>query len=83
MDFEPSITSTTTLAIIVKFAQDALRKAFRDVYPFETDHMAALMFPGNPRVMNSAEEVIATLTPHIAELEARLSACLAALRASG
>lgn len=67
---------------IVKFAQDTLRKAFRGVYPFQTEYMASMMFPGNPGVMNTPEEVVATLTPHIAELEGRLEKCLSAFHAT-
>lgn len=55
---------------------------YRDGYPFQTEYMAATMFPGNPEVMNTPEEVVATLTPHIAELEGRLAKCLCALQAS-
>lgn len=60
----------TTLDI----CDDLFPRAFRGIYPFSADTLQALVTFGRDNLFSSPEEVIATLTPLIEELESKLNA---------
>lgn len=65
---------------VVRLAEDTLLKAFRKEYPFEADCMWRAGAPRDfPKVLNSAEQVVAHPEPLIGELEVKLTACISAL----
>lgn len=68
-------------ASVISLAEDLLRKAFRGVYPFETDEMHRHSAPGSPAAIGTVEELFAHLEPLVRELEDRLDSCMAALDA--
>ncbi|MES2243927.1 MAG: restriction endonuclease [Pseudomonadota bacterium] len=52
---------------------DLITRAFRGVYPFRPDSLQALVEFGKDRQFGSTEEVIATITPMVQELEVKLA----------
>lgn len=68
--------------VVVRFAESVLLRAFRNIYPFEADHLWHAGAPGDlPEVWTSAEQVLMHLEPMVSELQDKLAACLAALPA--
>lgn len=65
---------------IVKLVEDLLTKAFRGVYPIESDEILRLIAPILPSQFGSAELVVAAIEPLIADLEVKLSLCKAPLK---
>jgi restriction system protein len=57
----------------LEICSDLISRAFRGVYPLQTDSLAALVEFGRDKQFRSPEEVIATVAPMIDELEQRLS----------
>ncbi|MDO9469397.1 MAG: restriction endonuclease [Nitrosomonas sp.] len=66
-------------ANIITLAEDLLRKGFRGVYPFETNHLYRHAVNAFPAVIESAGVLFAHLEPLIRELEQRLDDCFVVL----
>lgn len=60
---------------VIDLASDIISKAFRGVYPIESDSLGALVMFGSARQFSSAKEVLLFVEPIIAELETKLAAC--------
>jgi restriction system protein len=60
-------------ARVVEICGDLITRAFRGVYPFQSDSLAWLLAFGKDKQFASPEEVAATITPMVEELEQRLS----------
>lgn len=58
----------------VELSRDLLSRAFRSLYPFKSEVLAALVTPGLPEQFNSPEEVVAVVEPMVTELEEKLGA---------
>lgn len=63
-------------ASVIEVAEEVLRKGFRGVYPFDVASMHRYVARDFPAAISSPGELIASLEPHILELEARLEECL-------
>jgi len=61
-------------ARVVDFCKDLLSRAFRSLYPFESEVYTVFVTPGLPEKFNSPEEVVAVVEPKIIELEKKLGA---------
>jgi restriction system protein len=59
-------------AVVVELAEEVLAKAFRGVFPIESDSMQAYAMWGGGRALSTPEEVLAVLQPMIEDLERRL-----------
>ena len=59
-------------ARVVEVCADLISRAFRGAYPLRLDSLAALVQLGKDKEFESPEEVIATVTPMIDELEEKL-----------
>jgi restriction system protein len=59
---------------ILDLAGDLLTKAFRGVYPIESETIAALCIPNFPRQFAKAEDLLAVVEPMVGDLGARLTA---------
>jgi len=59
-------------ARMIDICVELMSRAFRGVYPFQLDSLAALVEFGKNKQFRSPEEVIATITPMIDDLEQRL-----------
>ena len=57
---------------IVELCSDLLSRAFRGMYPFKSETLAALVTPGFPEQFNSPEDVVGIMEPMINELEQKL-----------
>lgn len=57
---------------VLELASDLLTKAFRGIYPIETEALEALVTPGVPHEFHTPEDVLAVLEPMIADLEGKL-----------
>jgi hypothetical protein len=60
---------------IVELCTDILSRAFRGLYPIETDRLMLFRKPDLPDYFINAEEVVGTLEPIVVELEGKLAAC--------
>lgn len=59
---------------IVNLCRDLLSRALRDLYPFQSEVIGALIIPGLPENFSSPQEVVAVVEPMITELEKKLGA---------
>lgn len=57
----------------IEICGELITRAFRGVYPFGPDSLQALVEFGKDRLFQSPEEVIATITPMVEELEGKLA----------
>ncbi|MFL6674982.1 MAG: restriction endonuclease [Massilia sp.] len=61
--------------LVIKLAEDLLRKGFRGSYPFEPDYMWRSALTGFPETVSNAEQLCDLLDSMIGELERRLQTC--------
>jgi len=61
-------------ARVVELCQDLLARAFRAVYPFESDSVEAFSRFGRGKQFQTATEVVAVVEPLVQELEGKLNA---------
>lgn len=58
----------------VELCRELLSRAFRGIYPFKPEVLAASVTPELPEQLNSHEDVVAVVEPLVNELEKKLSA---------
>lgn len=66
-------------ARVVELVTEVLTKGFRNVYPFEVEHVLAYVRDNIPRRIDSPDEIVALVEPMIIELENRIAAYDAAV----
>ncbi|SJZ93759.1 Restriction endonuclease [Trichlorobacter thiogenes] len=59
---------------MIDLCRDLLSRAFRGVYPFNTEAIMALLIPSFQTVFNSPNEVVDAVEPLVSELEQKLVA---------
>jgi restriction system protein len=57
---------------IIELCRDVLSRAFRGVYPFNTEVLSALFISDFQTLFNSPEEVVAAVEPLLSDLEKKL-----------
>jgi hypothetical protein len=58
---------------VLDLSTELLTKAFRGMYPFETDNLMALLIPQFPLRFRSPQDVVAALEPMVLEVETKLA----------
>jgi restriction system protein len=61
-------------ARVVELCSDLLSRAFRGLYPFESELLAARVTPGLPEKFDSPQDVFAVVEPMVVDLEQKLAA---------
>jgi restriction system protein len=69
-------------ARVLELCGDLVTRAFRGVYPFQSETLASFIAFGKDKQYASPEEVISIVTPMVEELEQKLSKAIAALKAA-
>jgi hypothetical protein len=67
--------------VVVELASDLLGKALRASYPFVLESMQGFAIFGKDRPFTSATEILTVVEPMLVDLDARLTACEATVKA--
>jgi hypothetical protein len=69
-------------ARVLELCGDLVTRAFRGVYPFQSDTLLSFITFGKDKQFGSAEEVVSIVAPMVEELEQKLLKAVPALNAN-